>query len=153
MQVCSYMQVQVRTYMQICKYTSIQVCKYASIHILYKKLNKKKERGCPYPRQKQFTYALCRHGNNAVWFHRQNFQAFTGSSVNALQIRPLWIKLLNKWGSSSLNIKAASTYMGQTQQVRQSPHMRQHQYVRLPQFMRETHLMRQSYYHLYGRFI
>ena len=30
-----------------------------------------------------------RHGNNAIWFHRQNFQVYTGSSLNAVQIHPL----------------------------------------------------------------
>ena len=38
--------------MQVWKYASMQVCKYASKQVytcLYKKLNKKKEMGCPYP--------------------------------------------------------------------------------------------------------
>ena len=51
-----YASMQVYKYanIQVWKYASMQVCNYAIIHILYKKLNKKKERGCPDPRQKQF---------------------------------------------------------------------------------------------------
>ena len=46
MQVCKYAS------MQVSEYESTQVCKYANMQVytcLYKKLNKKKEMGRPYP--------------------------------------------------------------------------------------------------------
>ena len=61
MQICKYASMQVCKYptMQVCKYESMYVCKYASVQVyicLYKKLNKKKERGHPYPCLQDLSY-------------------------------------------------------------------------------------------------
>ena len=42
MQICKYASMHIYASLQVCKYARMQVCKYAR---LYKKLNKKKERG------------------------------------------------------------------------------------------------------------
>ena len=63
MQVCKYASMQVCKYAvckyALCKYDSMRVWEYASMQVytcLYKKSNKKKERGCPYPRLQDFSY-------------------------------------------------------------------------------------------------
>ena len=68
MYVCKYASMQVCNYvsMQVCKYASMQIWEYASMQVytcLYKKLNKKKERGHPYPCLQDLSY----YNINKVW--------------------------------------------------------------------------------------